>query len=204
MRYFIALLSTVASLLAVIAWLSARHIGMANITVYDVFPLFGLIAFTLMWAQIVGSAAMKLYGRKTKQNKRVMSIISGLILSLIVLHPLTLWVALFLDGAGLPPASYISAYGVSGVAVTALLFGTVSLIIFLSYELHRWFSNKPWWRYVLWLQTVALFLIFCHALVLGREAGHSWFTVLWVIYGVTLVAAILYNYIHTKRRVHEE
>lgn len=177
---------------------------MSDITVYDIFPLFGLVAFTLMWAQIVGGIAMKLYGRKTKQNKHVIGIISGLILSLIILHPLTLWTALFLDGAGLPPASYISTYGVSTIAVMALLFGTVSLAIFLSYELHRWFSNTPWWRYILWLQTVALFLIFFHALILGREAGHSWFTVLWVIYGVTLGAAILYNYMHTKRRVHEE
>lgn len=204
MRYFIVILSALTSLLAVIAWISARHVDMTSLTIYDIFPLFGLIAFTLMWAQIVGGAVLKFYGIKAKSPKHVSALISGLILSLIVLHPLTLWTALFIDGAGLPPTSYLSTYGVSDVATVALLFGSVSLAIFLSYELRRWFSRAPWWRYILWLQSLALSLIFFHALILGREAGRSWFTFIWILYGITLAATLLYNHKNNRRKVHEK
>lgn len=47
---------------------------------------------------------------------------------------------------------------------------------------------------------LALAFIFFHALVLGREVGHSWFTIIWVVYGITLVAAWVYNYIQNKRK----
>lgn len=193
MRYLRLVLSCVASLLSLIAWVGARHIGMKELTVYDIFPLFGLIAFTLMWAEIVTTAVATFRGISIKPNARIEAAASGFILSLIILHPLALWIGLFIDGAGIPPASYLSVYGVNGLAIMALVFGTVSLCIFLSYELHRWFSQKTWWKYIAWLQSVALALIFVHAFVLGQEAGHSWFRVIWVIYGITLVVAIIYN-----------
>lgn len=200
MRYFRLILSIVASLLAIIVWILSRHVGMRELTVYDIFPLFGLMAFTLMWAEIVSSAVTKFCGATLPSNKHAEAVASGLVLGLIVLHPVTLWVALFADGAGLPPVSYLSVYGVSGLAIIALLFGTISLCIFLSYELRRWFSRRPWWRFILWLQSLALALIFVHALVLGQEAGHSWFRVIWIIYGLTLIAAMIYNNHKQKRR----
>lgn len=199
MQYVRYILSGVASLLAVLAWLSIRSLGVP-LNPYDIFPLLGLVAFSLMWAQIISGAVGRLSGVKARRFKRLDAVISGLILSLIILHPLTVWVALFIDGAGLPPDSYISTYGTSAAAVGALLLGSISLVIFLSYELHRWFSDTPWWKYVLGLQSLALGFIFFHALVLGQEAGHSWFTGLWVFYGVTLAAALVYTYIQNKRK----
>lgn len=200
MRNIRIILSVTTTVLAVIVWFFARHVGTVPLSVYDFFPLLGLIAFSLMWSQIVSSAVNRAFQIKPQPHKRLNSVISGLILTLIVLHPLTVWIALFLDGAGLPPASYLSVYGVNGLAVTALLLGSLSLFIFLSYELHRWFSKKPWWRFVLWLQSLALAFIFFHALVLGREVGHSWFMIIWVVYGITLVAAWVYNYMQNKRK----
>lgn len=199
MRYITPILSIIASVVAISVWIIERHVTTQSLTTYDIFPLLGLLAFTLMWAQVVGSAIRKIFGIKSKPNKHISAITSGLILSLIVLHPLTLWVALYIDGAGLPPASYITVYGVSGLAVSALILGSVSLIIFLSYELRHRFSRSPWWRYVLGAQSLALVFIFFHALILGREVGHTWFTVVWILYGITLAVALMYNHLSKRR-----
>lgn len=192
------ILSALSVILALTAWSMDRSLSM--LSVYDIFPVFGLIAFGLMWAQILGSALSKYFKLPRSLNPRLNNTISGLILLLIILHPLTLWVALFHDGLGLPPLSYIKVYGASQIAFIALLLGTLSLCIFLVYELRRWFGRRKWWRYIAATQYAALALIFFHAMVLGREAGHSWFMVVWVLYGITLAVAVVYNTYIRKRR----
>lgn len=194
------ILSVASIVFAVAAWLTTRQVGAATLSVYDIFPLFGLAAFSLMWAQVVGDTLARLRGVRPAAYRRLDAVISGMIVSLIVLHPLLLWLGLFRDGAGLPPASYMSTYGVTVAATIGLLAGTVALVIFLAYELRRWYADAKWWPAVMWLQSLAMVLIFFHALALGQEAGHSWFTVIWLCYGVTLAGAVAYNYLHKQRR----
>jgi hypothetical protein len=196
MKYFINrylrniewLLGATVVLLSLLAWLTVRG-GSGTFTIYDVFPPLGLVAFGLMWTHYV-TAALRRYtdaGRKGRDWYRTVSM--GLVLALLILHPGLLLLGLYVDGYGLPPGSYLQAYGSQSWLV---LMGTVSLMIFLAYELHRWYGNRSWWRYVEYLQLPAMALILVHAVGLGGELSVGWFRLVWAFYGVTLLFSVVY------------
>lgn len=181
--------------LPVIAWLTTRNL--TDLSVYDVFPPLGLIAFGLMWTHFVMGALRRYSGYDARQNAPYMTVSMGLVLGLIILHPGLLWLQLYRDGFGLPPVSYLTAYKTQQLYV---LLGSLGLAIFLSYELKRWFAEKTWWKYVEYLQIVGMAVIFVHALELGRELRTGWFVLVWWVYGLTLAAAIIYSRLIVKNK----
>ena len=126
---------------------------------------------------------------------------SGIVLACLLLHPGLLSFGLWRDGLGLPPLSYINAYESMRLAI---LLGSVSLGIFLAFELHRWFGDRAWWKYIDRLQLVAMVAIFIHGLSLGGELNVSWYRALWILYGITLIAAYVYSYMYDRKRGHYE
>lgn len=115
------------------------------------------------------------------------------VLALICLHPGLLIYQRFRDGYGLPPGSYESYVAPSLAWVT--LLGTASLLIFLAFELHRFFAKRRWWRYVADASDVAMLAIIYHGLKLGSQlVPGSWFRIVWLVYGLTLVGALIYKY----------
>jgi len=186
-------LSFIVTVLAVLAWGQGQRWQIAHISPYNLFPLFGLMAFSMMWSHYVAAALRVYLGVEKEQLKTYFESTSIFVLVCILLHPgLLIW-QLFRDGFGLPPNSYLHNY-VAPSAEWAALFGTVSLIIFLAYEFHRIYDKKPWWKYVQYASDVAMILIFIHALRLGRQLGMGWFRMVWWLYGVTLVGSIVYMY----------
>lgn len=191
-------LSAVVTLIALVAWGTTRHIGQQPLGIYDVFPLFGLIAFSWMWVAYVSGAARRLLKLGKPHGHLYWSVSSGLILAAIIIHPLLVSSGLAWDGLGLPPGSYFAAYQSLG---WFLLLGSAALLIFLSYELRRWWGKASWWKWVESAQKLAMVAIFIHSLVLGRELTVGWFKTIWWLYGLTLMAAWVYNYYYDKRRV---
>src|SRR5262249_1332982 len=99
----------------------------------------------------------------------------------------------FHDGFGLPPGSY-EHYVAPGLGWITLL-GTASLLVFLAFELHRWFSKKPWWHFIPEAGDFAMLAIFYHGLRLGSSLTHQgWFRMVWWFYGLTLVIILLRSY----------
>jgi hypothetical protein len=192
--------------IATTAWVQ-QNIGSGTITLYDVFPLLGLLAFSLMWMHYIGGSLKRRLGfaADTKILGRYFSITSGLVLGLILLHPGLFYYQLWADGLGLPPGSYLEIYGQPGLRI-AILLGTLSLGAFLVFELKRKFSRATWWKYIEYLNVAAMFAILYHWLALGGELGEGWFRGLWIVYGAVLLAAISYNYIYDKqeRQKHEQ
>lgn len=182
------LLGSLVVVASILAWLSDR--SLASITIYDIFPPLGLIAFGLMWTYYVTGALRQYSGAKQARSDRYMTISAGLILALIILHPGLLWLGLFIDGYGLPPASYLEVYKAQ---VGFVLLGTCGLFIFLSYELKRFFRTRKWWKYVVHLQILGMAVIFVHAIGLGGELRLNWFMALWIFYGVSLTLSIIYS-----------
>lgn len=180
---------------ALVAWMQSRNIIVRGVDEFSLFPLFGLMAFVLMWSHYVFGAVRRWMGLEKNQAGMYWVVSSALVLALIILHPLLLNYRLISDGLGLPPASYELAYG--GKAIF-LVLGTVCLLIFLTFELRRWFRGSTWWKYVEYAQIVAMIGIFIHSLELGRELTMPWFMVLWWIYGLLLVGAWVYNYGYDK------
>lgn len=192
----------VAKYLPVIAWglggfvlvssIAAWWTGYSGkpLTPYDIFPPLGLVAFGLMWSHYV-IGALRRYAGQTAAPRNVYMLLSmGVVLSLLLLHPGILWISLYIDGYGLPPQSYYEVYSAQ---LGLLAIGTVALIIFLTYELRRYFKFASWWKYIEKVQLLAMALIFVHAIGLGRELRIDWFMVIWLFYGVTLIVSAAYT-----------
>lgn len=180
------------TLLAVLAWGMNREVGDGDMSLLQIFPIFGLVAFGLMWSHYILGTLRRLVGRENKKKDAYWVVSAGLVLALIILHPILLNAALIEAGYGLPLTSYFTAYGQYDGWYVVL--GTVTLVLLLLFELHRWFKDRSWWKWVERIQIVAMIAIFIHATRLGGEIAHSWYAGLWWAMGLTLVGAWVYNW----------
>lgn len=185
-------LTTIVGLLAIYVWGHSFDWQPSAINAYQFFPVLGLTAFSILWSQYVTGAFAPLVLKGVDLAAYYRATGYAVLLA-IVLHPGILIYARFRDGFGLPPGSYES-YVAPGMGWITLL-GTVSLLIFLAYELHRWLGKKPWWRYVTYLSDAAILAIFYHSLRLGSQLQGGWFRAVWWFYGLSLIAILARKYI---------
>lgn len=178
-------------MLAVLGWGTVYRWQLTPISAYTFFPLFGLIAFSILWSQYIVLAITKVLGIHAKELGQYFSITGWIFLLAIFLHPGLLVWQLWRDGFGLPPESYLRHYVAPGLEWAALL-GSVSFLIFLAYELHRWYGDRSWWKYMTYLTDVAALAIFIHSFKLGTSVQGGWFRGVWIVYGVTLLVGLVY------------
>jgi hypothetical protein len=194
-------LSLIAATLAIAAWGAGLNWQFARFSTYKLFPLFGLLAFSLMWAHYIVAAARLLIGVDKAVLKNFFELTSLMVLMCILLHPgLLIW-RLWQDGLGLPPGSVLDNY-VAGNAKWAATLGVIALVFFLAFELHRWYSEREWWKYVQYASDVGMVLIFIHAMKLGGDLQPGWFRMVWWMYGLSLLLAFVY--IWWKQKFIEE
>lgn len=183
-------LGVLVMLAAITVWVQVRLLPGSEVTVYDVFPVFGLIAFGLMWTHFIYGALRRYFAVEKPMPYWYGTISSGIVLAMIILHPALLWFMLWLDGFGLPPVSYLTVYSPQLLAV---ICGSIALGIFLAYELKRRFHSASWWRYIEYLQIAGMLAIFYHGLELGGELDVPWFMAVWWLYFVSFVCAVGYS-----------
>lgn len=185
---------------AVVSWLRNTPDALVEPSAYDIFPVFGLMGFSALLTTYVVNAIstyLKIPGEKLASYYQNMGYA---ILILILSHPTALLTRLFMDGYGLPPMSY-GAY-VNQNYVWVVWLGTISLFIFLAFELHRWFARRGWWKWVVYANDIAMLLVFYHGMTLGAELQKGWFRYVWWLYGVILVTSIVYLRFIAKRARH--
>jgi hypothetical protein len=179
--------------LDIIVWGQGLGWHFASLSTYTLFPIFGLLAWNIMWAQyitIVLRYLLKIDGTLLKDYYRLTG--WGVLLA-ISLHPgLLIW-QLWHDGFGFPPESYLRHFVAPALGWVALL-GTVSFFIFLAFELKRWFADRRWWYLLNYASDIAMVAIFYHGLRLGSQTQIGWFRILWVFYGIMLLGALTYIY----------
>lgn len=185
-------LSAVVETVAVIAWGSTYLWELSDLSIYQIFPLLGLSAFSLMWSHYIAAAVRQHYQLDKTVLKSYFEVTSTVVLTAILLHPGLLAWQLWQDGLGLPPGSELNY--VIPSARWAILFGFTAFTVFLAYEFRRVFSEKSWWRFVQYASDGAMFLIFFHALKLGGALQLGWFRWIWLFYGLTLAASLAYMY----------
>lgn len=197
--------TSLAVVLAVMAWGqgTAWTFDTKAGLVYQLFPLFGLLAFSIMWSHYTSSVFRQIKGVEKKVLNTYFQTTSLVVLIAILLHPSLLWFQLWRDGYGLPPNSYMLHY-VAPTLRWAAALGTLSLSVFLAYELHRFFDKKSWWKYIVYATDVGMIAIFVHGLALGKTLQQlGWFKMVWYFYGTTLFASLLYIY-NAKRQKAKE
>lgn len=183
-------LSAVVVILAIIVWGSSFEWHFQGLSTYQIFPVLGLLAFSLMWAHYMMGLAKRLFFAEELESYYRWT--GYAVLVLILAHPSILAYQRLRDGFGLPPGSETSYVAPSMAWIVAL--GMLSLLVFLAYEFRRWFDKRKWYKYVVYLGDVAMVAIFYHALELGTQTHIGWFRDVWWFYGVTLVGVILYSY----------
>jgi hypothetical protein len=184
----------ITSVLAFIVWGQSYNWKFNFLDAYVLFPLLGLLAFSLMWSHYVSGAVRQYFQLPPATLKAYFENTSFIVLALILLHPGLLILQRYLDGFGLPPTSYTSYVG-PGLGWIAIL-GSVSLVAFLLFELRRYFSGRSWWKYILILNDFAMLAIFYHGLRLGGQLQISWYRAVWYFYGITLLTVIIYGYLN--------
>lgn len=184
-------LSILVTVLSVAAW-GQDFNWKLSFDAYLVFPVLGLTAYGIMWSHYIAGTARELLGFDKKVLGQYYRLTSFVVLVLICLHPGLLIYQRFRDGYGLPPHSY-ETYVAPGLGWITLL-GTVSLLVFLAYELHRKFGERKWWHFVTEAGDAAMLAIFYHGLKLGLQLQHGWFRYVWWLYGITLVAVLIRSY----------
>lgn len=178
--------------IAVLAWGQSYAWQFSPFSIYQLFPIFGLLAFSLMWGHYVSSALRQYFGLEPKVLSSYFKITAFLVLAAIILHPgLLLW-QLWRDGLGLLPGS-AKAY-VGAAAYWAIWFAIIAWTAFILYEFRRWWGQKKWWPLVQYASDIAMVLIFIHALRLGGALRLGWFRGVWYFYGLTFVCALVFTY----------
>lgn len=183
-------LSLLVCVLALVAWL--QGFALEDLNAYRLFPLFGLLAFSLMWTHYVVGAMRRFVGVDKDPLKQYFAVTGWAAIVFILLHPSLLIFQLWRDSQGLPPTSYMNYVGPS--LKWAVSLGTLSFLIFLSFETKRWFDKKGWWPVVEYANVVAMFAIIAHSLALGSNLQTGWFKWLWLFYGVSLLVSLGYIY----------
>lgn len=193
LKIFAWSLSSVVTAVALLAWLQSIDWNISGISTYELFPLFGLLAFSIMWSHYIVSVVREYLKIDKEQLKTYIEVTSFVVLVAIFLHPGLLVWQLWRDGFGLPPESYIQNY-VSPSLRWAAVLGTVSLFVFFAYELRRRYSAKTWWKYIFHATNLAMVAVFIHSLKLGTNLQSGWLQVIWYFYGLTLFSALGYIY----------
>jgi hypothetical protein len=172
--------------LAVITW--AQHVGgpLSQLSVYQIFPVFGLIAFSIMWTHYIIGALRTHYGVDKEKLALYMRATFVIVLVALLMHPGLLTWQLWRDHFGLP-VDYVAP----DMRLYVIL-GEVAWITFLLFELHRFYKERTWWHWIERASDVAMILILIHAYQLGPSLLPGWFRMVWIFYGLTLITAIGY------------
>lgn len=183
-----------ASLLAILVWGHDYGWRLTPFSPYQVFPLLGLLAFSIMWSHYINGALREMLGLKQSVLSTYYRSTSYVVLALICLHPGLLIYQRFRDGYGTPPHSYES-YVAPGLGWITIL-GSASLLVFLAFEFRRVFGKKPWWHFVADASDFAMLAIVYHGLKLGGDLQQGWFRYAWYFYGITLVIVLVRKYVN--------
>ncbi len=182
-------LSGVVAILAVSSWGQGVRWQFSHLSTYRIFPLFGLLAFSLVLSMYVISFLGRHIAADNAWLGSYYKALSVLVLAAILAHPGLLWWQLWRDGFGLPPESYLYHYVAPGLVWVAVL-GTISWSVFLLYELRFKYRGRSWWKYIEYAGDGAMVAIFYHALRLGTNLQHGWFKAVWYLYGVILLVVL--------------
>jgi hypothetical protein len=171
-------------------WQRARYLNwsLGSSLVFNLFPLFGLAAFTLLWLHIVG-ASIEPWLRKYIDFEKFVENTSNLILFLMLMHPLLLLVGMNFSIKDILGA-YESFY---------ILLGATGLALLLSYDIGRMLKRRDFftrhWDEILFISTVGFVLIFFHSLAIGSDFHSETLRTIWIFYGTTAILSTIYLYI---------
>lgn len=178
-----------------LAWFQNMGNTIHIVSLYQVFPMLGIWAWSLMWTHFIVWEIRRL--KPSLLGNVLYSNVSGaLVFIFLILHPGLLAFEQFRQGKGLPPTSYFAYAGEASVWL--IILGMVGFVGFLFYEVIIRFEKnervkKIWW-FVNITQTIAMASIFTHGLELGGDLHGGWFRTYWICLGLLLIPCLLHTH----------
>lgn len=186
-------ISATACLIVILVFAQGLRWKFNRLDAYRLFPLFGLLAFSLFLSHYIVAALRQLLNIDKEAIKQYFLLTSLTALGFVILHPSLLVAQLYVDGFGLPPGSYLENYVAPSLKWAATL-GLISLVLFLAYELTRLKSFKRWVPWLQGLSDIAMILILIHGFQLGSHLQAGWFRPVWLAYAGILLVCLSYTY----------
>lgn len=166
---------------------SARNWIFDSHFITNLFPLFGLTAFSLLWLHAI-SGVFEPWLRKYIDFDRFVQVTSILIFFCIVLHPLLLLIdADFNFG---PIFLYGKLY---------IWLAIIGWLLLITYDMGKLLKKRydffvRNWNNILAISTIGFLLTFFHSLGIGGNLQSGPLRTLWIFYGVTAIIAIIWTY----------
>ncbi len=163
-----------------------------------IFPLFGLYAFTLVWAQLMLGTSMDLL-------RRVFPWVEGFhrkqgvfVLLLALTHPTLLLLAY-------GPAEYLAHSFVAPEQALFVYLGQFQLfLIVLTVSaglLRKWRPIRRSWRYIHWANYLVFISAWIHSWFLGTDVQPTALRYLWIFFGITAIVSTIARVVRgTKRK----
>ena len=178
-------------------WDSTRGGTLQDIEPVSLFPLFGLLAFTIMWYHFL-IAAFKRHWPDAYDYKQFFHKTSKGVLILILLHP----GLLLYEGM---THSFTAFDYVGEDNKIFILFAYVALSVFLAYEVVDRLRDKAIFKnngeIIAAINRAAFILIYVHGLMLGQHLQTGWLRSLWLFYGITTAIFFVYSYWDTFQKL---
>lgn len=151
------------------------------------FPLFGLLAFTILWLHVVGKA-LESWLRKYVDFDYFVHNTSTLVLICVISHPLLLLINF----------SFSFSQIFSHYDLIYIWLAIIGWFLLITYDIGRALKRSHFfirhWNQVLFISTVGFLLIFFHSLGLGSDLQSGPLRTIWLGYGVSGILATIYIY----------
>ncbi|MBP9822301.1 MAG: hypothetical protein KBC81_02585 [Candidatus Pacebacteria bacterium] len=188
-------LSAVVAVFSFLVWAQGLGWDFSGIGADALFPLFGIMAFSLMWVHYAVDFIERYFDIEPAKGYLPASRV--IVLVALFLHPGLLAWEQWRGGLGLPPASFFTYLGPTmGLGIK---LGILAWLGFMLFELQYWYRGRPWFKWVGVASDVAMVLIVFHGAIVGGEIEIPWFHALWIFYGATLLVSIGYYYYKISR-----
>jgi|GEM_PF-425767 len=152
-----------------------------------IFPLVGLYAFTLVWAQIILGSGMPWWRHVYTWIEKFHRTQGVFVLLFAGLHPTLLFYVYLWDYLDFPFVSRDHVfYAWMGEFQLTLIIITVGTAL-----LRNTRFIKRFWRYLHWLNYVVFTSAWIHSWVLGTDVRHSWLKYLWIFYAVSVFVMLV-------------
>ncbi|MSU60475.1 MAG: hypothetical protein EXS52_00980 [Candidatus Staskawiczbacteria bacterium] len=161
--------------------------GFNSSLIPNLFPLFGLTAFSLLWLHSI-SGVFEPWLKKYINFDKYVHDTSILILICIIAHPLLLLLSL-----GFNTSSIYAIYGVKYI-----WFAIIGWCLLITYDVGKALKKYNFfvkhWNAILTISTIGFLLTFFHSLNLGSDLQSGLLRIVWIFYGTTAILSTIYTY----------
>ena len=163
------------------------------------FPLVGLYAFALVWAQVMLGSGMPLWRRVYPWIETFHRTQGVFVLLFAGLHPTLL---LFAYGPTYTQYNFVLPEQLLYVYIGQLQLLLIVVTV-LTALLRKTRLVKKWWYYVHRANYLVFALAWIHSWGLGSDVRPTWLRYLWIFFAATVVASLLIRVIQSqKQRAH--